>query len=680
MESLKNISNTNSDLLAGVSDIDLTPDLSALSFVMGYTGSGVNLLIRKDNDEYSSSELKNLINSGNSDFHRLGCKIACDESKADPFFFVRYIDDGEHDEHEFGAFIKDHPEAQLHIKTRTAFEAVYLIDGSRKELEDLKQYLGEKKSIKIYRWFTVKKGAYSVGALSKPMSLYRFYSLMGGKKWIAPKPFREKESPIRMLNQDMMPELLYNYVMSQASLDGTTADYAFAVNTSLIGTSISKFLRVDTGFDDNKFISPNLWTCLVGVAGSGKTPATTSALNTFKRFIVPADKAESNYNLKIDNAIAHATERDIKKEVQTAFDEGKVIDPAKIIKTIGKKVKVLNVEEESVASAEMLLLTDFTPAGFNQLLTGKNVPLVVYADEFRQLLNSLNNNLDMRSLLMQSESGNAILSRKIATAQLKTVKDATVTVITSIQPDAYRPHITEAKNGEQGGNDGLLNRFQLTVVNVTPTTEEFQSQKRLYKKKMLSFLNAIDEFISNALTFDGYKVVKLSKEANVKFNRFKQKLNEVQKKDNLNELMQSHLYKNTGTVLKIALVYELVLNYDDDEKAIKDFSKISSKAMVYAIKTMRYLYSHSKSIFDNAESDVHGGAVDLLNRLTNLDPNIAYTASEISQRDWKGFKRDTSKVEQTLKYIENFGYVKSEKLPKKTVWHIHPLLKVVLKF
>lgn len=679
MESLININNINSDALAGVSDTALTPHLSAISFVMGYTNCGVNLLIKKGNDKYSSKQLKKIINDGNEDFDRLGCKIACDESDKSSFFFAKVTDTDDHNDREFQAFIRQHPEAHLHIRMNKGVEAVYLIDGSREEYNELKQYTQDNESIEILHWLTIKKGAYAVGSLGEPISLYRFYSLMGGEKWLEPKPFREKKSPIRMLEEDMMPELLYGYVMSQSPLDNTTADYTFALNTSLIGTLISKFMRVDIGSHD-KFVSPNLWTCLVGVAGSGKTPSTTSALNTFAKYIVPADKAESNYNQKIDNAISYSKDKDIKKEVQIAIDEGRAIDREKIKKMIDNKVKVAESEEENVASAEMLLLTDFTPAGFNQLLAGKNVPLIVYADEFRQLLNSLNNNLDMRSLLMQSESGNAILSRKTATAQLNTVKDATVSVITSIQPDAYRPHITEAKDGDNGGNDGLLNRFQFTVLNVTSAIAAFQSRKREYKKRMLSFLNATEQLISESVMFEGYKVVKLSKEANVKFSQFKQKLNEVMKKDNLNELMQSHLYKNTGTVLKTALIYELILNYDEDEKAIKDFSQISSKAMSYAIKTMRYLYSHAKSIFDNAESDIHGWAVNLLNRLTNLDPNISYTASEIAYKEWTGFKRDTSKVEQTLKYIENFGYVKSEKLPKKTVWHVHPLLKVVLKF
>lgn len=558
----------------------------------------------------------------------------------------------------------------------------YIVDGGVEELFALKKLVAdndESKSYRFSRTLPIQIGTVHLENIPEPINYYRMASLLQLKKWLPIQDFKVRAQHIKIVSEKMMPTWFYNAVVNSAG-HNKSIDYCWAGFIGIFGALLAKKLKVVLEDNNTQGLAPNLWVCLYGDPGSGKTPVIEWILSLVQKYT--ADPKSSNdvaSRMLFDNAIASIKAAEFKKYVKEATENFQALNQVIMSKEVSRKFKI----EESQAieyKGKLAITTDTTAAGLTDLLQINELSVLLIADELKTLLRILGSkeNTKLRGQLLQAESSNSFMMVTRATQTSKSSTNATISLLGGIQPDAIATFIAEALQGNES-NDGLINRFLLLVKNVTKNSSDEFTDSTNNKRVLVKFLRAIFresfEFIDQV---DGqYSVVRFSDEAQNLFQSW-QRYN-VNKIDNApNKLLINQFNKYVGLVARLSLIYQTINSFNPDFKSIDEFKFIEKNALLYAIKSVEYLRSHAESIFSSEDSLLHTESTFVMKRLIETGLNN-FTPSQLAQKDWRYIKRDPDKTLQILLYLESFGLVRSKAEIRKTIWQVNPIAKLSFK-
>lgn len=596
------------------------------------------------------------------------------ERDANIFFVVKTLVNGSNDD-ELSDVLMRHPDAAFCSRYFSKVKICYMVQGTNEDFCELKMHvsaLPDSKSYRILRSIPVVAGMVHFERLPTVISHYKMASLLNIDIWLPNKKFEPRFNPIKQYQKDMSPTWFYEAVMGVAR-DNKPIDYCWAGFVCLTGALLAKKLKVIV-VDDEKGLAPNLWACLFGVPGSGKSPVIDMITMLAEPYTVdPKSPSDMTSRSMVDSAISATKVSEVKKIIKNATENDKSINIERVIKQVSRKFKV---EETKIAEyiGKLVITTDTTAAGLNDLLKIDELSAMLLADEMKTLLQvvSSKDNAKLRGQLLQAESSNSLIVVTRANQASKTSHNATISLLAGIQPDALAPFLSAAMNGDSS-NDGFLNRFLLTVKNVTEFTDSYTVSEKFDRKAFKKFLRAIYresfEFIGRV---DGqYELVSFSEDARKLLKKWKAyNTEQIQKAPN--SYLVSQFNKYVGLLPRLSLIYQVMIKFSPSKKKIEEFQFIDLAALTFAIKSVEYLRSHAKSIFSVDENILHVESTAVLKRLidTGFDK---FTASELSQRDWRFIKRDSDKAHKVLQYLESFGLVRAKTVARKTVWEVHPL-------
>ncbi|WP_092797215.1 DUF3987 domain-containing protein [Rheinheimera pacifica] len=578
---------------------------------------------------------------------------------------------------ELSDVLKRNPDAAFCSRYFSKVKICFMVHGTNEDFSELKKHvaaLPDSKSYSITRSIPVSAGMVHFESLPTVISHYKMASLLNIDIWLPFKKFEPRSNAIKQFQKDMSPNWFYEAVMGCAA-DNKPIDYCWAGLVCLIGAMLAKKVKV-TVDEGEKGLAPNLWANFVGEPGSGKTPVIDMLTRLAEPFTVdPKSSSDMASRSMIDSAISATKVSEVKKIIKNATENDKSINIDRVIKQVSRKFKV---EETKIAEyiGKLVITTDTTAAGLNDLLEIDELSVMLLADELKTLLQVLSSkdNAKLRGQLLQAESSNSLMMVARANQASKTSHNATISVLAGIQPDALAPFLNAAMNGDSS-NDGFLNRFLLTVKNVTEFTDSYTASEKFDKKAIKKFIRAVYresfDFIDR---IDGqYGLVGFSEEAKKLFKKWKT-YNTEQIKNAPNSYLANQFSKYVGLVPRLSLIYQVMNKFSSSKKKIEEFQCIDLAALSFAIKSVEYLRSHAISIFSADENILHVESTAVLKRLIDTGYD-KFTVSELSQRDWRFIKRDTDKALKVLQYLESFGLVRANTVGRRIEWEVNPLVQ-----
>ena len=574
----------------------------------------------------------------------------------------------------FQQFITQYADAAYYYQGKKTFSAFYCIENKEETRVFLKGICQKLEGVTIL----VLTAAPQIGdkivvpVVPKVLTHYQFANRLGYKEWFEPKSLSLDWNQAKMLNLSMVPKQLKSMAEGITWPKSQTLDYVVGGIVSIIGTVLSQFFQVGVSPKDTSRYSPAIWTLLVGDSGCGKTPVLSTLMDCASACIVEqcaleTDKKEIHKQIKqqlLRKGINDAVKGDIE---QFSFHEYENDIDRRLSSILGG---------DSAKKYGLHLTTDASLAGMYQLMS-LGLPVLYLADETKSFLTELakkdSSSAKLRSVILNSDSGLGRISVSRANQNTKSIKNGSISVLSAIQPDVLGAHIYEAQKGSDS-NDGLLNRFQWLVLNVSNINEHITGSafNKIIPVDCKQFFDVLNKW--RPVVKESVEVVYLSNDA---YNAYLNWCSDNSAK--LDKLMTNRLLANQHRkypvlVCKLSCIYQVIMNYDMDYSSITPLKDISLEAFNFAKYTVDYLASHAETVFSPDGVSAYKNARSMLEKLKGLPANTCLSASEMAQRGWQGNKnRSTEQVEESLRLLEKHGFVRPVKQGKKLTWEVNPM-------
>jgi hypothetical protein len=605
-------------------------------------------------------------------------------SKHKETFFVKVISSNVRVGKDLNAFAEQMNGACYCYSSESGMVAVFCFEGSkedRKQLKSIQDSLDVE--LKVLSNILVSDKNIVISGRPEVLTMYEVANQIGYEGWLTPKSFADMGEHAMPLGSDIIPRTLW--VMSESIWQGrnNNLDYLVSSNIGFIGAVLAQDFRVAVYPHSTTYSSPNLWVLNVGHPSSGKTPAMSASYKSASSCMCPRDSKQERKAAMADQAQERRMKSYLNKTLSDDGEGEQYTSIDDVEKECEKRLK--KVIPMARTDRGIYMTSDTTTAGLYKVMKlGR--PIANLVDEggafFKNLDGKKHESTNLRSVLLNSESGTGHLNVTRATADDKTITNAVVSVIAGIQPDVFGPIISKVQAGS--GNDGLLNRFQLMVLPVTPCHKRpikkggFSSLKPITAKQFFDVLSKWKPKRDKNANGEHLQV-HFSKKAQTDYRKWLRDINVERSKYNPKHLMNSQLGKYEMLACKLGLIYQVILNYDMDECTFAPVKDISAEAFGYVKNTINYLMSHAKTIFgtDGIGLAQQEQAKCLLEKLQKkAKNNVSMTISEMVQCNWKNFsgRGDDAReaITDSLHYLEKMGIVKPVSKNNTQVWYLNP--------
>ena len=453
--------------------------------------------------------------------------------------------------------------------------------------------------------------------------------------------------PVKAFNYAMLPESIRDYVKDVAyRMDNTSPDYVavafMALVAGLVGARVAVQPKaIDIGWTE----VPTLWAAVVGRPSAKKTPALSEALSLLKPIQKDFDKQHKEELTKYscEKKLYSIKEKGAEKRAKTKASEESIDDDEL------REILLSTPSFDLIAPSKRdTVINDATVEALAIRLDTNPYGVLLCRDELTGWLAQMSreDRAHERSFYLEGFS-----AKNTPYSQERVIRDnikldrIVVSILGGIQPAKLIPLLLSRKSG--GGDDGLLERFQLAVYpdnsNMARVDKEPDDYaKHLAQQVIEDIANIPDPENGNA------KVYNFSPEAQALYN---QKYDEIIEELKLSDdSWQTVLGKHTTLLAKIALLIHLMTD--------SHLSSISISALDKATLWLEYLQSHAKRIYGLVE-DSTAGAYVLLSKLAIL-PN-PFTMSDFKTKGWSKLTSSEQRALALSALVDN-GYLFSEKV------------------
>jgi len=340
--------------------------------------------------------------------------------------------------------------------------------------------------------------------------------------------------------------------------------------------------------EDHWLVVPNLWGALVGRPGLMKSPALEEALKPLKHM---ERQAREEYRAKLEEFQAEIEIYKAEKvRMSKELRQGKT--------QCDQKRKLLALEEPEKPAFLRYLTNDTTAEKLLEVLKDNPRGVMVVRDELIGLLLGWEKpgREGERSFFLEGWNGTGSYSvDRIGRGSLHAER-VCLSLLGTTQPDRLLKYLNETI---WGGNDGLVQRFQLAVypdelkiwrrVDRSPNK---QAQRRVYET-----LKALDELLRDGLNAepnDGIPCLRFDRKGQEIFNFWWEELETVRLRDSdESPAILEHLSKYRSLMPSLALICHLI-DYAD---GMTTSLEVSAQSAHKAVMICSYLESHARRIY-----------------------------------------------------------------------------------
>jgi putative DNA primase/helicase len=382
--------------------------------------------------------------------------------------------------------------------------------------------------------------------------------------WPPRQPLPPLLPAVPTLPETMIPAGLRGWIVDAAERMQVPLEYLAIPALVALASVIGRKMGIYPKQQDDWLVIPNLWGAIVGRPGLLKTPALNQALkpldllanNAFDAF----EKAEAK--AKVQRAVLTAKIAGLKDAIKKSARAGSDSSGEE------KHLEVLQLELDVLINyVRRFKANDVTVAKLVEILKENPHGILFFRDELAGWLNGLSQagREGDREFFLETWEGNGSYVMDRIGRGTTYVKGLCLSIVGGIQPGKLAQHVYDASEGA-AGDDGLLQRFQLIVWPVPPTTYTNvdhwpikQERDRAYK--LYQGMEALDPADVGATTaqYASIPALRFAADAQALFDAWRTDLeNRLRAGDREAPAFEAHLAKYRSLMPSLALIFHLL--------------------------------------------------------------------------------------------------------------------------
>ncbi len=479
--------------------------------------------------------------------------------------------------------------------------------------------------------------------------------------WGTPGAIEVRLKPVPALPEQLIPEPYRKWILDIAHRMQTPPDFAavtaITVTASVIGTACA----IRPKQRDNWTVIPNLWGACIGRPSVVlKSPSMKEPLDMLARLQAEAGEVyeEELRSYDFEKKLAEIQAKDSEKAMAKAVKEKNSV-AMDILRN-----NHLNAEDLPEPVRRLFKMNETSIQSQTVLQTRNPRGLLTFRDEITGLLTRWDkrDHEDERAYFLEGWNGDGSYTDFKIGRGLTEAEHICISLFGGIQPDKLRRYLYQSMNG---GNDGLVQRFQLAVypdepenwqlVDEYPDTEE---KARVYR--ILRTLADMDftEHGAEQGEYDKFPFLRFSSEGQRVFNEWLTELQKDKLPKEESPLMAEHLGKYRSLMPTLALIIHLIGVADGTVEG-----PVSRQAAIQAAAWCEYLEEHAQRIYGIVMSPEREAASILAERIHKL-PN-PFTAKDAYDKGWH-LLRGRQEVEAACRLLEDEGWLRMERVRTET--------------
>ncbi|MBF0160463.1 MAG: DUF3987 domain-containing protein [Magnetococcales bacterium] len=485
-----------------------------------------------------------------------------------------------------------------------------------------------------------------------------------GNGWGDPVPLAMGLPAVLPIIPELIPDVLRPWLVDVSERMQVPLDFLAVTFVTAAGSLIGRQVGIAPKRFDDWVVIPNLWGMIVSKPSTKKSPAIAEILTVIQTIGMALgadfnnrmdayskqkkayDIAERNVLSQLDNATKANNQSDMQKWTTQLHSLASPVPPAQ---------KVLYVNDTTVEKLQELLRDN--PNG-----------MMVYRDELTGLFATFEKpgHESDRSFMLEGWDGKSPYTVfRIAQGRSLTIPACCLSLFGSIQPGPLSTTIkASVANGK--GNDGLMQRFSLTVYPDMPTVWENVDRKpdldaQRIGHNVMKKLTEIGGHTSGLEVIKGVPCIRFDSAAQALFDAWHYQLENEVRRGVDSSILSAHKSKYTKLVPGLALIFYLidVVAHDLWNGGASNI-EITLVHVARAVAWSEYLESHAYRVYATDTNTDHDSALSLLKHLADGDIDDGSPTWQITNKSWQGLG-STEQTKGALQVLEDFGWVKVER-------------------
>lgn len=483
------------------------------------------------------------------------------------------------------------------------------------------------------------------------------------------------------LDVALIPEPLQRWIAETCDIARIPLEMMAAPAVASLGAVVGRMVGIKPWAFNDFVTVPNVWGLVVARPGWMKSFAVSGGLGMIGRLAKAAHEEyeDAKDGIDAEKAALEAALADIKRRMKIEAKGGGALDDLKAeFQETTKLLRTIDVKERRY------LTHDATVEKLAELLVENPRGMLVLRDEVYGLLRSFEKSgrENDRQFYLEGWSGTgSFTTDRIARGTIH-IPSLTISIVGGIQPGRLRSLIDEAASGG-GGDDGLLQRFQLTVW--PDQLASWESPDRwpdsAARERAFGIFDTIDRFTPSTLRAAqdhdrGIPYLTFSPMAQRRADDWHTNIEVLLRSNQLDAApaFAAHLSKYRSLMPSLALLFHLV----ESANGTSSGDRIGEASLHRAIAWCDFLEAHARKLYD-VELDRGKAAARAL--ATKIDQGAivdGQTVREIYRNHWTGLKTDEIVIDG-LAVLESIGWVKCEGAmtagrPSQVI-RVHPTLR-----
>lgn len=454
------------------------------------------------------------------------------------------------------------------------------------------------------------------------------FDISDPEAWPKPTPLPIGLPPVMPLQQKMMPQVIWDFVIDIADRMQCPIEYPAIAVIVALSSVIGRQVGIRPKQQDDWVEVCNLWGLGVGPPGVLKTPSTKEAMRPLFRL---EQKAKTTFEREVgayDERMARCQPaiKALKAEIEKLMTEGKT-DIA------DKKMDKLLELEPNKPVRKRYIVNDPTVEKLLEIMADSPNGQAWIRDELAGLFRNLDKKgrESDRAFLLECWNGQGAYSTDRIGRGNVHVDNTIVSIFGTIQPEPLAQYLAGLSRGG-AADDGFMQRFQLALwpdiskewrdVDRIPDDEAREAVNKLFQR-----LVDIQGNLRGGEETDGVSCIQFSSDAQSLFSDYRSKLEHHLRSGHESPAMETHLSKFRGLIPRLALVFHLCQS---------DGGSVGRDALERALRFARCLESHARRIYTFAEIGDTFAAHRLADKIREGALPAEFSAREVYRNNWSG--------------------------------------------
>jgi hypothetical protein len=438
--------------------------------------------------------------------------------------------------------------------------------------------------------------------------------------------------------ESFIPAAIRSWIVDTAERTQVPIEFLAVPAIVALGSLIGGKVGICPKAHDEWTVISNLWGIIIGRPGVMKSPAIAEATKPIGRLAYEAAEA-----FKTDKADADAAAQVLKLRIEALQSNLKsaIKKNQDVSAQQGELSDLMAQLDEAAAYEHRYIVNDGTVEKIGELLNQNRNGLLILRDELSGFLRTLDKagRDGDREFYLEGWNGNGRYTYDRIGRGTLHIDALTLSILGTIQPGKLRKYVAGALQ-YGGGDDGLLQRFQLVVW--SDNLPEWKNIDRWpdkdAKDQAFAVFRALDEFKAESVGAyqqdDNIPVLRFSSEAQKLFDEFRGGLEKRLRSAEMlaTPAFESHLAKYRSLMPSLALIFHLV----DVTNGGESKNGVSLEAAQLAAAWCEFLEAHARRVYAPELQTSVNAAHALAEHIKVDDIESGCSVRDIYRRQWSG--------------------------------------------